>query len=101
MEQTFAMIKPDAVSQADEIIARTEAEGFTVLQKRRVQLTPEQASDFYAEHAGRVFFTSLVTFMSSGPVVALVLAKEGAIKAWRGFIGPTKSDVARETAPNR
>lgn len=70
-------------------------------QKRRVQLKPEQCSEFYEEHYGKVFFTSLVTFMSSGPVMALVLAKEDAIASWRQLIGPTDSAKARESNPSR
>ena len=64
-------------------------------------LTPEKASEFYAEHQGKIFFSTLVTFMSSGPVVAAVLAKADAVAAWRALIGPTNSDKARAEAPQR
>ena len=70
------------------------------LQKRRVHLTPEQASDFYAEHYGKLFFPSLVAYMSSGPVISLVLAREKAISYWRELIGPTNAIKARETHPD-
>jgi nucleoside-diphosphate kinase len=71
-----------------------------IFQKRRVQLTPEQASDFYAEHFGKLFFPSLVAYMSSGPVIALILSKEKAISYWRELVGPTNSLKARETHPD-
>lgn len=71
------------------------------LQKRKVHLTPEQTSDFYAEHYGKMFFPNLVTYMSSGPVLALVLAREKAISTWRELIGPTSPAKARELHPER
>lgn len=69
-------------------------------QKRRVHLTPEQASDFYAEHYGKLFFPSLVAYMSSGPIIALVIAKDSAIAHWRELIGPTNTIKARQTHPD-
>lgn len=71
-----------------------------LLQKRRVHLTPEQASDFYAEHYGKLFFASLVAYMSSGPVIALVIARDQAISYWRELIGPTNTLKARQTHPD-
>ena len=70
------------------------------LQKRRVQLTPEQASDFYAEHFGKLFFPSLVSYMAYGPIVVLVLARKEAISYWRELIGPTNTEKARQTHPD-
>jgi len=70
-------------------------------QRRRVSLTPEQASEFYVEHFGKPFFASLVAYMSSGPVIALVLAREKAVTCWRDLIGPTNAIKARTTHPNR
>jgi len=66
-----------------------------------VILTPEQASEFYAEHFGKPFFPGLIVYMSSGPIVALVLARENAVTTWRELIGPTNTIKARETHPNR
>jgi len=70
-------------------------------QRRRVLLSPEQASEFYAEHFGKPFFPSLVAYMSSGPVLALVLARENAVTHWRELIGPTNAVKARTTHPSR
>jgi nucleoside diphosphate kinase homolog 5 len=64
-------------------------------------LTAEQCSDFYSEHYGKKFFPSLVAFMTSGPILALVLAKDNAIQQWRELIGPTNSNLARETHADR
>ena len=81
-----------------------------------MHLTPEQASDFYAEHNGKSFYSSLIAFMgrsvvatvstrpytcSSGPIVVAILAKEHAVEDWRTFIGPTDSAKARTIAPDR
>lgn len=66
-----------------------------------MQLTSSQAERFYAEHRDKPFFAGLVSFMTSGPVWALVLAREDAIKAWRQLMGPTNTQAARESAPKR
>lgn len=66
-----------------------------------VQLTQHMAEEFYAEHSGKPFYPGLVEFMTSGPVVALVLAKADAIKAWRELMGPTDVFEARVRAPKR
>lgn len=66
-----------------------------------VQLTPQRAQDFYGEHKGKPFFETLVNFMTSGPVYALVLAKQNAIKEWRSLMGPTNSNTARAEKPKR
>lgn len=72
-----------------------------VLQKRRVLLSPEQARDLYAEHFGKLFFPSLVAYMSSGPIIVLLLGRENAISHWRELVGPTSVSKARETHPDR
>ena len=71
-----------------------------VCQKRQVQLSPEQCSDFYAEQYGKLFFPTLTAFMSSGPIIALVLAREQAIAVWKVLMGPVNSLKARETHPD-
>jgi nucleoside diphosphate kinase len=62
---------------------------------------PTQAEAFYAEHRERPFFPGLVEFMASGPLVAAVLSKPGAVQEWRELIGPTNSLEARAKAPKR
>ena len=103
MEKTLALIKPDAVRNGSapaimELV--TGAGGFTIVSQDLVLLTQERAQQFYAEHAEREFFGPLCEFMCSGPVVALCLAKPGAIKGWRALMGPTDSEAARAEAPD-
>ncbi|KAK3564669.1 hypothetical protein QTP86_024824 [Hemibagrus guttatus] len=71
----------------------------TLQQKRKLQLSPEQCSDFYAKHYGQPFFPSLTAFMSSGPVIALALARHRAIATWKSLMGPSNSAKAKETHP--
>lgn len=99
LEKTLAIIKPDAVQYATEIEEIMQQEGFTILQKRNLQLSPEQASEFYEEHFGKAFFHDLITYMTSGPIMVYSLARDDAIAQWRKLIGPTNTSVAQEEAP--
>src|SRR5688572_6333090 len=98
MERTFAIIKPDAVRSrlTGRIIQRIEDEGFQIRAMRMVNLTKQEAEGFYAVHRARPFFSSLATFMSSGPAVVLALEAPDAIKKWRTLMGatdPAKADA--------
>lgn len=100
MEKTLAIIKPDAVlaKNIGNIVARIEQEGFLIKGIRMLQLTKQQAQDFYAIHKSRSFFASLVEFMISGPVVVLALEKKDAVKSWRTIMGATNpADAAAGT----
>eukprot|EP00485_Elphidium_margaritaceum_P005853 CAMPEP_0202692954 /NCGR_PEP_ID=MMETSP1385-20130828/7196_1 /ASSEMBLY_ACC=CAM_ASM_000861 /TAXON_ID=933848 /ORGANISM="Elphidium margaritaceum" /LENGTH=556 /DNA_ID=CAMNT_0049348565 /DNA_START=80 /DNA_END=1750 /DNA_ORIENTATION=- len=101
-EYTLAMIKPDAVSagKADEIVTRIKYEGFAIIEQKQLKLSAERAQQFYAEHKGKGFFDELVTFMTSGDIVALKLERENAIKTWRNVMGPTNFQKAKEEAPD-
>lgn len=97
-ERTLAIIKPDAVQRgvAGAIIQRIEQAGFQIRAMRRVELSKKQAEGFYAVHRERPFFGSLTAFMSSGPVVVMVLEAADAIKKWRTLMGatdPAKADA--------
>lgn len=96
VERTFAIIKPDAVKKkvAGQILARIEASGLEIMAIKKLHLSEQGAKGFYAVHKARPFFGDLVKFMTSGPVVALVLEGEGAIKKWRDLMGPTNSREA-------
>ncbi|CAL8333697.1 unnamed protein product [Gadus morhua 'NCC'] len=96
VERTLALIKPDVVHLAEEIEDVILRSGFTILQRRKLQLSPEQCSDFYAEHYGKLSFPSLTVFMSSGPIIALALARENAIAHWKALIGPAQRARASE-----
>lgn len=96
VERTFAIIKPDAVEKkvVGQILARIEDSGLEIIAMKKLQLGEQGAKGFYAVHKERPFFGDLVKFMTSGPVVALVLEGEGAIKRWRDLMGPTNSEEA-------
>ncbi len=98
MEKTFAIIKPDAVERnlIGKILERIESNSFRIVAMKRTQLTTEQAQGFFAVHTERPFFDDLTTFMSSGPVVLLVLEKENAITGWRDLMGATNPKDAAE-----
>lgn len=91
IETTFAIIKPDAVASGytGQILATIEEKGFRIVSMKKLKLSTEQAQGFYYVHKERSFFNELVTFMTEGPVVALILEKEGAILAWRELMGAT------------
>jgi nucleoside-diphosphate kinase len=99
IERTYAMIKPDAVKRKliGAIVSRIEAEGFTLVAMRKHHFSLKEAQGFYAVHAARPFFGELTQFMSSGPIVALVLERDNAIAHWRDVMGATNPANA---APN-
>lgn len=91
LQFTFAMIKPDAVAakNSGKIIDIIEAKGFEIMRLHKVHLTEEAAQDFYAVHKDKPFFSELVEFVTSGPVIIMALAKENAVLAWRELMGAT------------
>ncbi|XP_068182286.1 nucleoside diphosphate kinase homolog 5 [Antennarius striatus] len=99
VERTLAIIKPDAVPKAEEIEDFILKSGFIILQKRTMQLSPEQCSDFYEDHYGKVSFPRLTAFMSSGPIIAMTLARHNAIAHWKSIMGPQNSKEARQIHP--
>lgn len=98
MSQTLAIIKPDAVGsgKAGKILAHVEAAGFTVKAVKMTRLTAAQAGAFYAVHEGRPFYDELVEFMTSGPVMPMVLEADNAVLAFREVIGATDPAEAAE-----
>lgn len=98
-QSTLALVKPDAFSFADDIVTIIKNNGFVVAEHKTVSLTEEKAGEFYNEHKGRSFYNDLISFMTSGPLVALVLRKKDAITAWRSLIGPTSVEKAKKEAP--
>ena len=96
IEQTLAIIKPDAVSRGliGKILARVEEQGFRVRALRMVQLTKQTAQAFYQVHAERPFYESLTTYMSSGPVVPVLLERDNAIQSLRDLMGATNPEQA-------
>ncbi|XP_074012516.1 nucleoside diphosphate kinase homolog 5 isoform X1 [Numenius arquata] len=100
VERTLALIKPDIVDKEEEIEDCILRSGFLILQKRKLQLSPEQCSNFYADQYGKVFFPNLTAYMSSGPLVAMVLARHCAVSYWKELLGPSNSIRARRTHPH-
>jgi nucleoside-diphosphate kinase len=91
MERTLILVKPDAFARnlTGEIIARFERKGLKLAALKQLTMTSELAERHYAEHAGRGFFGELVEFITSGPLVAMVLEGESAVDAARQVIGAT------------
>ena len=91
MDRTLILVKPDAFARGltGEIIARFERKGLKIVALRSLTVTKELAEQHYAEHAERPFFGELVEFITSGPIVAMVLEGKGAVKAARQVIGAT------------
>lgn len=91
MDYTLAIIKPDAVGRGltGKILAHLEEQGFRIRGLRMMRLTEAQAREFYAVHRERPFYESLVSFMTSGPVVPVLLEREDAVAKLREAIGAT------------
>lgn len=97
MAYTLAIIKPDAVARglAGRILAHLEEDGFRIRGLRMLRLTEAQAREFYAVHRERPFYESLVRFMTSGPVVPVLLEREDAVARLRQVIGATDPAEAK------
>jgi nucleoside-diphosphate kinase len=91
MERTLILVKPDAFARSltGEIIARFERKGLRLVALRQMDMERELAEQHYAEHKGKPFYEELVSFITSGPLVAMVLEGESAIGAARQVIGAT------------
>jgi|LakMenEpi03Aug12_release.lakeMendotaPanAssembly.Ray.scaffolds.fasta_scaffold1234236_1 nucleoside diphosphate kinase len=97
VQRTLALIRPSAFNaHKDEIIKKIEHSGFKIAMNKVINLTKEQAEQFYAEHKGQPFFDSLVSEMSSGSMLALCLVKEDAVSAWRNLLGPKEKEKVKE-----
>lgn len=95
---TFTMIKPDAVeaNNIGPILAMINQNGFRIIAMKYLRLSPEQAGQFYAVHKERPFYGELVSYMSSGPIIAAVLTKDNAVADYRKLIGATDPSKAEE-----
>ncbi|HHL52818.1 MAG TPA: nucleoside-diphosphate kinase [Flammeovirgaceae bacterium] len=96
--RTFTMIKPDAVGagHTGAIIKMIEEAGFRIVAMKLTQLTPERAGQFYAVHKERPFYGELCEYMSSGPIVPMILEKDNAVADFRELIGNTDPQKAAE-----
>lgn len=98
MERTLSIIKPDGVARGiiGEVIKRLEDNKIKIIAMRMLRMTKAQAESFYAVHKERPFFESLTDFMTSGPVVAMVLEGENVIDKYRELMGATDYKEAAE-----
>jgi nucleoside-diphosphate kinase len=98
MEKTLSIIKPDGVARGliGEVIKRLESNGLKIIAMKMLKMTKNQAECFYAVHKERPFFQSLTDFMTSGPIVAMVLEGEDAIAKYRDIMGATDYRKAAE-----
>ncbi|MDX6689714.1 MAG: nucleoside-diphosphate kinase [Solirubrobacteraceae bacterium] len=112
MDRTLVLVKPDAFARrlTGEIIGRMERKGLTIAALKRMTVDEDTAKRHYAEHEGKPFFDALVAFITSGPMVAMILEGTNAIQAARQIIGTTngleaapgsiRGDYALETRRN-
>ncbi len=96
MSRTLLIVKPDATQRRliGHVVSRLEKAGFRIVEMRMLQLTEQKARSFYAVHEGKPFLNGLVKFMTSGPVVPMVLEKENAVNDLRALIGATDPSKA-------
>ena len=98
MSKTLALIKPDAVNRniIGEIISLIEKNGFVIIDMKFMKMSQSIAEKFYDVHIGKSFYDKLITYMTSGNIVALVLEKENAVNLFRDLIGSTDPELAKE-----
>jgi nucleoside-diphosphate kinase len=98
MDKTFTMIKPEAVEKklTGEIIQRICQKGFDIMAIKKTKLSIAQARKFYSVHNERPFFNELVDYITSGPVIAIILLKNNAVQDFRNLIGSTDPNEAEE-----
>ncbi len=96
--RTYTMVKPTAMRKGymAAIMNKITEGGFKIVAAKMTKLSKEEAEAFYAIHRERPFFGELTTFMSSGPIMAMVVEKENAVEAYRNFIGATNPEEAAE-----
>ncbi|RXM99781.1 Thioredoxin domain-containing protein 3-like [Acipenser ruthenus] len=101
VEQTLAVIKPDAYKEhKDDILSYIKEAGFSISQMKETVLTKEMAEGFYKDHRGKPFFDQLVQYMCQGPSMMIILSKENAVQEWRDMMGPTDLELAKQSNPS-
>ncbi|MCX7797390.1 MAG: nucleoside-diphosphate kinase [Melioribacter sp.] len=96
--KTLAILKPDCIRKnlIGKVISHIQEAGFKILAMKMVKLTPDAAKGFYEVHKDRPFFNDLITYMTSGPCVPIVLEKDNAVEEFRKLIGATDPAKAEE-----
>tara|TARA_B100001250_G_scaffold379795_1_gene370762 strand:+ start:647 stop:1057 length:411 start_codon:yes stop_codon:yes gene_type:complete len=97
-EQTLSIIKPDAVERnlQDEIKNNFKINGFEIVKEKKIHMSKEEAEKFYKVHETKPFYNKLCTYLSSGPIVVMVLKKENAVSDNRKLMGATNPEQAEE-----
>ena len=98
MNKTLALIKPDAVDRNinGNIIALIEKNGFIVRDIKFMKMSRSIAEKFYEAHVGKSFYDKLITYMTSGNIIALILEKDNAVELFRNLLGSTDPNLAKE-----
>ena len=98
IEQTLSIIKPDAVERSldNEIKEMFRNKGFNIVKDKKIQIAKNEAEQFYKVHETKPFYNDLCTYLSSGPIVVMVLEKENAVLSNRELMGATKPEDAAE-----
>ena len=98
IEQTLSIIKPDAVERnlQDQIKNEFKNNGFEILKEKKIHISKEEAEKFYKVHESKPFYNDLCAYLSSGPIVVMILEKENAIIANRELMGATNPKEAKE-----
>ncbi|XP_069589658.1 thioredoxin domain-containing protein 6 [Ranitomeya imitator] len=100
-EKTLALIRPDLLrDRKDEVLKSIRDAGFSIAMQKEIMLTEQQVHEFYKEHIDQEYFLALKQQMMSGPVLALALVKDDAIKHWRNLLGPADLTEAMNEAPD-
>lgn len=96
MERTFAALKPDSVKRGlmGKILSRFEDKGYKIIAMKLTNVSKELAEKHYAEHFGKPFYNNLITYITSGPVLAMIIEGENAILGVRHIVGKTNPDEA-------
>ena len=98
LEQTLSIIKPDAVERNldNEIKKMFTNNGFNIVKDKKIQISKSEAEQFYKVHETKAFYSDLCAYLSSGPIVVMVLEKENAVQGNRDLMGSTKPEDAAE-----
>ena len=98
VENTLSIIKPDAVERnlSEEIKTLFIKSGFDILKEKKIQITRDEAEKFYLVHQTKPFYNDLCNYLSSGPIVVMVLSKENAVLDNRNLMGATNPEEAKE-----
>ncbi|KAM5152100.1 thioredoxin domain-containing protein 6 isoform 2-T2 [Mantella aurantiaca] len=100
-ERTLALIRPDVLrDRKDEILQYIQEAGFSIAMQKEVMLSEKQVEEFYREHVNEDYYPALKQQMTCGPVLALALVKDNAVKQWRSLLGPAKVTDALNEAPD-